>query len=94
MVIKDNKLRGKLWELHFVDRLSKRGCVARFTASKLACVSEIYATLTDFGGRASWHYLNRHSVKGLCAGGLTQEPESSKRRASAYHTDKQEAPGP
>jgi hypothetical protein len=53
MVIKDNKLRGKLWELHFVDRLSKRGCVARFTASKLACVSEIYATSTDFGGRTS-----------------------------------------
>ena len=94
MVIKDNKLREKLWNLHFVDGLPKKECVAKFTGAKLACVSEVLVTSTDFGDRVSWQYSNRHRVKGLCAGGLTQEPESSKRRASAYHTAKQEAPWP
>jgi hypothetical protein len=36
MVIKDNKLRQKLWNLHFVDGLRKKECVARFTGAKLA----------------------------------------------------------
>lgn len=33
MVIKDNKLREKLWNLHFVDGLRKKECVARFTGA-------------------------------------------------------------
>jgi hypothetical protein len=41
MVIKDNKQRRKLWNLHFVDCLSKKECVAKFPHAKLACVSEI-----------------------------------------------------
>jgi hypothetical protein len=28
VVIKDNKLRQNLWNLHFVNRLSKKECVA------------------------------------------------------------------
>jgi hypothetical protein len=88
MVIKDNKLREKLWNLHFVDGLPKKECVAKFTGAKLACVSEIYATLTDFGGRASWHYSNGHSVKGLRAGGLTQEELSLLKHVIDEDTDR------
>ena len=41
MVIKDNKLRQKLWNLHFVKRSGKKECVAKVTGAKLACVSEV-----------------------------------------------------
>ena len=71
MVIKDNTLRHKLWNLHFINRLSKKECVDTFTAAK--CPSEIYSTLTDFEGKVSWQYTSRRSMKGLSAGCLTEE---------------------
>ena len=60
-------------ELVLINRLSKKECVDTFTSAKLACPSEIYSTLTDFEGKVSWQYTSRRSVKGLSAGGLTEE---------------------
>ena len=45
MVIKDNKLREKLWNLRFVDGLRKKECVVRFTGAASSPVSYTHLTL-------------------------------------------------
>ena len=73
MVIKDSKLREKLWNLRFCEELSKKECVQRFLEAKLACQSEIYATLKEFEDKITSEYTSKRSRKELKAGGLTTE---------------------
>ena len=73
MVIKDSKLRDKLWNLRFCEELSKKECVQRFLEARLACQSEIYATLKEFDDKITCEYTIKRSRKELKAGGLTTE---------------------
>ena len=73
MVIKDSKLREKLWNLRFCEELSKKECVQRFLEAKLACQSEIYATLKEFEDKITSEYTSKRSRKERKAGGLTTE---------------------
>ena len=59
MVILNNELRDELWSARFYEELSRKECVRRFVTLKLACRSEVYATLRQFEGSTTSQYMGR-----------------------------------